>query len=103
MFFQSDAGRCTPPPLKLCVSLGISTICLPSALWTALHSHVRLTQIQSWAPQTVLQPLRQSPANALVATFWCAALITCPLFMAFMVQVRCASEGGVVSPSQIWV
>jgi hypothetical protein len=46
------------------------------------------TQVQSWTPQLVLKPLRQSPANALVALLWCSLLVVCPLFLGGMVQVR---------------
>ncbi|KIZ03603.1 major facilitator transporter [Monoraphidium neglectum] len=39
-------------------------------------------QVQSWTPQAVLQPLRQSPANKYVALLWNAALVLCPAYLA---------------------
>ena len=47
-----------------------------------------VVQVQSWTPQLILQPLRQAPANGLVALLWCTLLIACPLFMGGMMQVR---------------
>ncbi|KAI8476376.1 MAG: hypothetical protein J3K34DRAFT_463952 [Monoraphidium minutum] len=42
-------------------------------------------QVQSWTPQAVLQPLRQSPANKYVALLWDAALVLCPSYLAAIV------------------
>ncbi len=39
-------------------------------------------QIQSWTPQLVLQPLRQSPANKYVELLWNGILVVCPAVMA---------------------
>lgn len=51
------------------------------AVWIIIYG-----QVQSWAPQLVLQPLRQSPANKYVMVFWNLALCAAPLFMGCMVQ-----------------
>ncbi len=45
-------------------------------------------KVQAYTPQVALKPLKQSPANSLVALFWCTVLILCPLFMGGMTQVR---------------
>lgn len=45
-------------------------------------------QVQSWTPQLVLGPLRQSPANKWAALLWCGVLVAAPTFMGGMVQVR---------------
>lgn len=41
-------------------------------------------QVQSWTPQLVTKPLRQSPPNKWVATLWCALLSPVPLFAGLM-------------------
>ncbi len=41
-------------------------------------------QVQSWTPQLVLQPLRQSPANKYVELLWCSLLAAPAVFMAAM-------------------
>lgn len=38
-------------------------------------------QIQSWTPQLVLSPLRQSPANKWGEVLWNALLTACPLWI----------------------
>mmetsp|Transcript_4544 Transcript_4544/g.7749 ORF Transcript_4544/g.7749 Transcript_4544/m.7749 type:complete len:538 (-) Transcript_4544:591-2204(-) len=43
-------------------------------------------QVQSWTPQLALQPLRQSPANKLVAVFWNIILISSPVIMGGLIQ-----------------
>lgn len=43
-------------------------------------------QIQSWTPQLVLSPLRQSPPNKWHATVWAGVLVTCPLILGSVVQ-----------------
>jgi hypothetical protein len=42
-------------------------------------------QVQSWTPQLVLQPLRQSPANKYVELLWNGVLIICPTILAALV------------------
>lgn len=42
-------------------------------------------QVQSWTPQMVLQPLRQSPANKYVELLWNGVLIICPTILAALV------------------
>eukprot|EP00878_Enallax_costatus_P015890 GHUV01016656.1.p1 GENE.GHUV01016656.1~~GHUV01016656.1.p1 ORF type:complete len:571 (+),score=121.87 GHUV01016656.1:190-1902(+) len=44
-------------------------------------------QVQSWTPQLVLQPLKQSPANKYVQILWNALLTLAPIFMALMLLV----------------
>eukprot|EP00198_Chlamydomonas_reinhardtii_P012711 XP_001702048.1 predicted protein [Chlamydomonas reinhardtii] len=51
------------------------------AVWIIVYG-----QVQSWTPQLVLQPLRQSPANKYVAVLWNLLLVLCPLFMGLMLQ-----------------
>eukprot|EP00882_Tetradesmus_deserticola_P010869 GHRQ01011488.1.p1 GENE.GHRQ01011488.1~~GHRQ01011488.1.p1 ORF type:complete len:366 (+),score=173.70 GHRQ01011488.1:27-1100(+) len=41
-------------------------------------------QVQSWTPQLVLQPLRQSPANKYVELLWNGLLCFAPAYMAVM-------------------
>lgn len=41
-------------------------------------------QVQSWTPQLVTKPLRQSPPNKWVATLWCLLLSPVPLFAGLM-------------------
>lgn len=41
-------------------------------------------QVQSWTPQLVLQPLKQSPANKYVELLWNALLALAPAFLAAM-------------------
>ncbi len=43
--------------------------CLPLQIFIIVYG-----QMQSWTPQQVLQPLRQSPPTRLVATGWAAVL-----------------------------
>lgn len=43
-------------------------------------------QFQSWTPQLILGPLKQSPANGPAAMLWCAVLVVFPVFMGGMVQ-----------------
>ena len=38
-------------------------------------------QLQSWTPQLVLKPLKQSPPNKRVAVLWNVLLVLCPLFL----------------------
>ncbi|KAG2429769.1 hypothetical protein HXX76_010553 [Chlamydomonas incerta] len=51
------------------------------AVWIIVYG-----QVQSWTPQLVLQPLRQSPANKYVAVLWNLLLVLTPLFMGLMLQ-----------------
>lgn len=44
-------------------------------------------QVQSWTPQLVTKPLRQSPPNKWVATLWCAVLSPVPLFAGLMLML----------------
>ena len=43
-------------------------------------------QVQAYTPQLITKPLRQEPANSLVAAFWCFVLLICPLFLGSMMQ-----------------
>ena len=56
--------------------------------WNCNKCCASCVQVQSWTPQLILKPLKQSPANSLVALLWCTILIACPLFMGGMLQVR---------------
>jgi hypothetical protein len=43
-------------------------------------------QLQTYTPQLVLVPLKQSPPNKLVAVIWNAVLVICPLFLGICVS-----------------
>jgi hypothetical protein len=51
------------------------------ACWIIIYG-----QVQSWCPQLVLGPLRQSPPNKLHSMVWVAVLSACPLFMGGFLQ-----------------
>ncbi|EFJ45585.1 hypothetical protein VOLCADRAFT_105876 [Volvox carteri f. nagariensis] len=52
------------------------------AVWIIVYG-----QVQSWTPQMVLSPLKQTPANKYVAVLWNVLLVATPLFMGLMLQL----------------
>ncbi|XRB05150.1 MFS family transporter: multidrug efflux [Pycnococcus provasolii] len=86
LFGSRDLWFEVPLPFFLrdgAVGLGWSRelVGLVLALWIIFYG-----QVQSWAPQTVLGPLRQSPPNKWVAWLWCISLVGCPLFLGSFMQ-----------------
>ncbi|NP_001171775.1 major facilitator superfamily-like [Saccoglossus kowalevskii] len=53
-------------------------------------------QVQSWSPQLLLKPLRQSPANKWVCALWGFILIVCPVFLGCFLQFSHAIQEHVV-------
>ena len=62
----------------LCTDVLLAMYCLQAFI-------ISYGQIQSWTPQLVLQPLRQSPANKYVELLWNGVLITCPTLLAAII------------------
>jgi hypothetical protein len=50
-------------------------------------------QIQSWCPQLVFTPLKQSPPNKLHALLWVILLTPCPMFMGAFLQSEPSHRG----------
>lgn len=55
-------------------------------------------QMQSWTPQLILGPLKQSPPNKWVAALWCGVLTVVPLSLGIVMlaggegeALRCAA------------
>ncbi|XP_077984814.1 uncharacterized protein LOC144439401 [Glandiceps talaboti] len=53
-------------------------------------------QVQSWSPQLILKPLRQSPANKWSCSLWGFILIWCPLFLGCFLQFSTAVQEGII-------
>lgn len=94
LFGSRDLWFEVPLPFFLrngAVGLGWSreTVGLVLALWIIFYG-----QIQSWTPQLVLGPLRQSPPNKWHAYVWCAGLVVCPMALGLFVANSQPLEDG---------
>lgn len=83
LFGSRDLWFEVPLPffLRQWVGLSRSLVGAYLAIWIILYG-----QVQSWTPQLILKPLRQSPPNKMTAALWAFVNTSCPIFLGFFLQ-----------------